>query len=379
MNIRCNIIHSLADVDAAEWQQLVEAGNPFLQYPFLAGLEKYHCLDGHGWYPCHIIAKSGKDIVGALVLYLKTNSTGEFVFDWGWADAYERAGGQYYPKLVSAIPFTPVTGPRFLVRSDAGDKTGIIVALYESAQRYARENGISGIHVLFPGNPDRQIMERQGLLLREGCQYQWFNDDYSSFHDFLSRLTARKRKQIRRERKSIRTANIEVEELHGRGITPEHWSVFHGFYKSTFYRKWGDPRLTLDFLRSLSRDMPESPLLFMAKHDGNYVAGAFAMRGKDTLFGRHWGCSDHFRFLHFELCYYQTIEYCIRHGFSILDAGVQGEHKLSRGFIPVRTWSAHWIADSAFRDAIARFLDYEHNAIEDYITDLQHHLAYKAA
>ena len=327
----------------------------------------------------NIIAESGNKTVGALLLYMRTNSTGEFVFDWSWADAYERAGGRYYPKLVSAIPFTPVTGPRFLVRRDIENKTLVTDALYKMAREYAVETDISGIHVLFPDNPDRQQMKQRGLLLREGCQYHWFNNHYSSFNDFLSRLTARKRKQIKRERNAVCTADIEIEELSGRAITPDHWSVFHGFYSSTFYRKWGEPRLTLDFFQSLSRIMPEAPVLFMAKHKGEYVAGAFAMQGTDTLFGRHWGCSEHFRFLHFELCYYQTIEYCIRRGFSTLDAGVQGEHKLSRGFIPVRTWSAHWIADNAFRDAIAHYLDYEHNAIEDYINDLQHHLAYKAA
>lgn len=379
MNITCNIINSLADVSPPDWQNLAGTGNPFLQYPFLAGLEQHHCLDGHGWYPCHVIAEDGGGLAGAMPLYLKANSTGEFVFDWSWADAYERAGGRYYPKLVSAIPFTPVTGPRFLIRRDIENKTGVADALYNKARDHALDSGISGIHVLFPDGNDRDFMKQNGLLLREGCQYHWFNDGYSSFDEFLARLTAKKRKQIKHERNTVRAAGIDIEEISGSDITADHWLIFHEFYRSTFYRKWGEPRLTPGFFQSLSRTMPGAPVLFMAKHEGEYVAGAFAMRGSGTLFGRHWGCSEHYRFLHFELCYYRTIEYCIRHALAKLDAGVQGEHKLSRGFIPVRSWSAHWIFDPGLREAIVHFLDYEHNAVEDYINDLQNHLAYKAA
>lgn len=379
LNISVRQIQSLAEYPASAWDQLVEDSDPFLKHAFLAGLEYHRCLEGHGWHPCHVIAESGGETVGALPLYVKTNSTGEFVFDWSWADAYERAGGRYYPKLVSAIPFTPVAGPRLLVRKEITNKAEVMDALYEKARRFARKSHFSGIHILFPDEPDRERMKYHRLLLREGCQYQWYNDQYTSFDDFLSRLTAKKRKQIRHERKIVRDSGIVIEEISGPDITDEHWEIYHGFYRSTFYRKWGEPRLTLDFFRSLSNSMSGSPVLFMASYNGEYVAGAFAIRGTDTLFGRHWGCSGHFPFLHFELCYYRTIEYCIRHGFNRLDAGVQGEHKLSRGFIPVRTWSAHWIADSALRDAVAHFLDYEQNAIEDYINDLQYHLAYKAA
>lgn len=379
MNITVKQIHTLAELSASSWNRLAGDFNPFLNHSFLGGLEQYRCLDGHGWYPCHVIAESGGELAGAMPLYIKTNSTGEFVFDWGWADAYERAGGRYYPKLVSAIPFTPVVGPRLLVRKDITDKSEVMDALYEKARRFARDSQFSGIHVLFPDEPDRERMKYHGMLLREGCQYQWFNNHYTSFDDFLSRLTAKKRKQIKHERKIVRESGIEIEEISGPDITDEHWKMYYEFYRSTFFRKWGEPRLTLDFFRSLSDFMSDSPVLFMARYNGKYVAGAFAMRGTDTLFGRHWGCSGTFRFLHFELCYYRTIEYCIRQGINKLDAGVQGEHKLSRGFIPVRTWSAHWIADGALRDAVAQFLDYEQNAVEDYINDLQYHLAYKAA
>lgn len=370
---------SLQEVATATWNALDTHGNPFLRHEFLAGLEQYNCLDDHGWYPCHLLAERDGELVGALPLYFKTNSIGEFVFDWNWAEAYEHAGGHYYPKLVSAVPFTPVTGPRYLVRPDAGNPEDIQDALFQAARSLAEEAGVSGLHFLFPDDVDHQTFIRQGLLIRGSYQYHWFNHDYRDFDDFLFRLSAKKRKQIKRERRVITESGIRIEVLRGEAITPRHWSAYYRFYTSTFDKKWGNPRFTLDFFQSLSNRLPGVPLLFLASHGKTCVAGAFAMQGEDVLYGRHWGCHGQFPFLHFELCYYQTIDYCIRHRIGKLDAGVQGEHKISRGFIPVNTWSAHWIANNEFRHAIEHYLNREQAFIEHYMKELSGHLAYKAS
>ena len=375
MNIE--VIESLGNIPADQWYQLIRNNNPFLEYEFLVQLEQCHCLDGHGWYPRHIILEQDGMLTGVLPLYLKDNSIGEFVFDWSWAEAYERAGGHYYPKMVSAVPFTPVTGPRFLVRKDCNNPDEIRSQLLVAALQFTKQSGSSGIHFLFPDEQDVNYLSSHGLMLRCACQYHWYNNGYESFNHFLASLNAKKRKQIKRERNKVLDSGIDIEILHGHDITPRHWDTYYRFYASTFYRKWGAPRFTPAFFQSLARLMPDETLLIMAKHNNEYIAGAFAMCGGDTLYGRHWGCSNRYRFLHFELCYYQTIEYCIRHGLKKLDAGVQGEHKISRGFVPVTTWSAHWIADELFRPAIEQFLCEEKYHIEQYMHELSKHLAYK--
>jgi uncharacterized protein len=372
------IVKSLNKISTNEWNNLKNENIPFIKHEFLSGLEKYKCLEHQGWYPCHILVEENKRIEGALPLYIKTNSIGEFVFDWSWAEAYQRTGRSYYPKLVSAVPFTPVTGPRFLIRRDCQNADAIRNQLHMAARQYAEQSGISGIHYLFPDESDRRQLRQQGLLLRCACQYHWYNNNYENFDHFLDGLNAKKRKQIKRERNKILDSGIDIEVLKGADITPDHWRNYYEFYVSTFYRKWGAPRFTLDFFQSLSRLMPDETLLIMAKHENEYIAGAFAMCGGDTLYGRHWGCSSRYRFLHFEICYYQTIDYCIRHGLKKLDAGVQGEHKISRGFVPVTTWSAHWIADDQFRPAIEQFLYQEKNYVKQYMHELSKHLAYKS-
>ncbi len=378
MNLSIRKVQTLREIPATEWNSLVPEDNPFLRHEFLAGLEQYKCLDDHGWYPAHMLAYGSEGLVGALPLYFKTNSIGEFVFDWSWADAYERAGGQYYPKLVSAIPFTPVTGPRCLVKPGSPNKDEIRKEIHAHANQFAIESNVSGLHYLFPDEPECRTLNDEGLLIRKACQYHWFNHGYNDFDEFLQTLNSKKRKQIKKERHSIADANIEIEILQGNEITHRHWETYHQFYSSTFYRKWGEPRFTLPFFRSLGKNLSESVLLFLAKYRNEYVAGAFAMRGTDTLYGRHWGCNSQFRYLHFELCYYQTIDYCIRYGLKKLDAGVQGEHKISRGFVPVSTWSAHWIANEQFRDAIQNFLKHEQHYIDEYMKELSTHLAYKS-
>jgi len=310
-------------------------------------------------------------------LYLKTNSIGEFVFDWNWAEAYRQAGGRYYPKIVSAVPFTPVTGRRLLVADHYPGSDEVKRCLLGAADELVRAAGVSGLHVLFPDETDRLELSRHGLLLRLGCQYHWFNEGYRDFDDFLDRLTSRKRKEIRRERQAVRNAGLEFQVLQGRQITPDVWAAFFDFYASTFHRKWGSPRLTLPFFRHLGTALSDATLLFLARQRGQYVAGAFAMRGSDTLYGRHWGCRGWFRYLHFELCYYQTIEYCIREGLKRLDAGAQGEHKLSRGFLPVATWSAHRLVNREFRNAVERYLAREQSYVRQYISELSGHPPYK--
>lgn len=369
---------SLGTIPAAAWNRLSGSSHPFLRHEFLAGLEQYHCLAGHGWHPAHLLAYAGAELVGAIPLYFKTNSTGEFVFDWDWAEAYEQAGGNYYPKLVSAIPYTPVTGPRCLVSPDVREAEAIRKELYSASRALAEKTGVSGLHFLFPDASGRDDLEKEGLLLRQGCQYHWFNHHYQDFNDFLETLSAKRRKQIKHERQTVAESGIEIEILQGSAITPRHWAIYHQFYASTFHRKWGEPRLTLEFFESLSRTLPEATLLFMARYQGDYVAGAFALRGGETLYGRHWGCGRYWPFLHFELCYYQTIEYCIENRLKTLDAGAQGEHKINRGFVPVSTWSAHWIADHNFRLAIGDFLVREQKTMGDYMQQLSGHLAYRS-
>ncbi len=375
--MKVEVINSLAEVGDAEWNRLNCTGDPFVSHQFLYGLELHDCLKPQGWYGTHVLLRDDDDVlIAAMPLYVRTNSYGEFVFDWAWADAYERAGGRYYPKLVSAIPFTPATGNRLLV-ADPADLAVATPALAGAAIELVGHHSASSLHFLFPNDEQALLFKEQDLLLRAGCQYHWFNRGYENFDAFLQALNSKRRKQIRRERRDANAPGISIEVLYGNDITAEHWSVFHEFYCSTFYRKWGEPRLTEAFFQYLSEAMPDAPLLVLGKHDGNYVAGSFSMRGSDTLYGRHWGCSQHFKQLHFEMCYYQTIEFCIEQKLGKFDAGAQGEHKITRGFDPVKTWSAHWIDDPRLRDAIAEFLQRETQHIDHYVEELTGHTPYK--
>lgn len=377
VRIRVETIPGLHSVAAQDWDALAAGGDPFLRHAFLAGLEQHGCLTGHGWTPVHLLAFLDRQLVGALPLYRKSNSFGEFVFDWAWADAYERSGGAYYPKLVSAIPFTPVAGPRLLIHPEMVDAASIRQALIEGAIELGRREGLSSVHFLFPAAADGAALDGAGLLRRQDCQYHWYNDEYRQFDDFLATLNSKRRKEIRRERRTVAESGLVIDVLPGADIRDRHWEIFHAFYCSTFERKWGRPRLTLDFFRHLSADMPDTPLLLMARDGQRYVAGAFTMIGQNSLYGRHWGCQRDYRNLHFELCYYQTIEFCIEAGLAHLDAGAQGEHKIQRGFVPVPTHSYHWIADNQFRRAVADYLERERVMVDEYIHTLTGHSAYK--
>ena len=370
-------ICSLQDISADEWNRLSDNSNPFIRYEYLNGLEKHGCLENHGWSPCHVVVYSGSVLSGALPLYLRSNSYGEFVFDWAWADAYERAGGNYYPKLVTAIPFAPVIGPRLLVNPHTPSVNKIKQLLIEMVLQIAEKNNISSYHCLFTNIDEQQFFSKYGFMQRYTCQFHWHNNNYGDFQNFLNSLTSKKRKQIKRERARVEKSNIKISILTGEEISEEQWLAYYEFYCSTFYRRWGSPRLTLDFFRSLGKSMPLNTILILAQHRNTYIAGAFLMRGGDTLYGRHWGCNEQYPFLHFEICYYQAIEYCIKQNLKVLDAGVQGEHKLARGFRPVAANSYHWIQHPLFRDAVKKYLHQEKHEIEIYIENLNLHLPFK--
>ena len=377
MEITIRQTRSLDQVDKAEWERLDCNGNPFLRYDFLNGLERFGCLEGHGWEPCHLLVSSADKLLGAMPLYIRDNSHGEFVFDWAWADAFERAGGRYYPKLVSAIPFTPVCGPRMLIDRSAGRDRDIKSLIIRTVAELAERSRLSSFHCLFTEEDDLGILTDNGLLLRRTCQFHWHNRNYGDFDDFLQGMTSKRRKQIRRERRTVREENLEIARLRGADITEEHWDVFYGFYCSTFHRRWGSPRLTLDFFHHLSTAMPDNTLLILAKQGNEHVAGAFAMLSDTTLYGRHWGCDRYLSNLHFELCYYQTIEYCIENRLASVDAGVQGEHKLYRGFEPFLAVSGHWIHHRGFRNAVDDYLQQETAQMESYVRSLKTHLPFK--
>lgn len=369
--------NGLGTIPADSWNNLAGNSNPFIQHEYLYGLEQYDCLTGHGWLPQHLAVYSGSTLVGAMPLYLRSNSHGEFVFDWAWADAYEQSGGKYYPKLVSAIPFAPVIGPRLLIRSETPSANQIKTLLVKHLSQITDMMGLSSSHCLFTDEQDQAYFLQSGFIQRSTCQFHWQNESYRSFEDFLDRLSSKKRKQIKRERKQVTSLGIEIEVMTGDQIRESHWQIYYQFYCSTFHRRWGSPRLTLDFFKMLGNVMPAKTLLILAKHEKSYVAGAFAMLGDDTLYGRHWGCTEQFPFLHFELCYYQTIDYAIKHGLRTVDAGVQGEHKLARGFRPVAAKSYHWIRHPAFRHAIQDYLHRETREMDRYLECLTQQLPFK--
>lgn len=370
--MRQSVCNSINSIDAMQWNALTNNSNPFLRYEFLFALEQHDCLEKWGWRPQHICIYDKRDkLVGAAPMYLKDNSYGEFVFDSAWADAYARAGLAYYPKLVVSIPYTPVTGNRLLVDSNQPAAVQIRQAIVDTALQHANKLKVSSLHWLFSNEEDTALLEKQNLLRRTGCQFHWQNNAYKNFDAFLASLTSKKRKQIRRERRLVREAGIKVELLHGNDTTDQHWQIFHEFYTSTFRKKGGYATLTLDFFKTIAQTMPDNVVLVLAKRKGEYIAGTFNMRGDNSLFGRHWGCRQDFSGLHFELCYYRLIEYCIEQGLERFEAGAQGEHKISRGFLPRETWSAHWLADPGFREVIAQFLIQEREGVQHYMQVLE--------
>jgi uncharacterized protein len=355
----CEIIHSIAEVAPEDWNSLVDmAQHPFLSHAFLLALETSGSATSHtGWAARHLILKEGARIVGAVPCYLKSHSQGEYVFDYGWAEAFSRAGGRYYPKLQVSVPFTPATGPRLLAQTPELRKQLAGALLAACTQLNA-----SSVHITFATEQD-VAAAAEHWLLREDIQFHWQNIGYASFDEFLGSLASAKRKNLRKERKAVADAGITFEHLSGSDLTENHWDHFFAFYMETGSRKWGRPYLTRSFFSMINASMGNNIVLIMARRAGRYIAGALNIRGSSTLFGRNWGASEHHPFLHFETCYYQAQDYAIAHKLQVVEAGAQGEHKLARGYLPVKTRSLHHLAHTGLRRAVAEYLETERAAV----------------
>lgn len=354
--------------------------HPFTRYEFFEALEKSGSATTRtGWGPCHLIIERAGDIEGLMPLYAKSHSHGEYVFDWGWADAFERAGGEYYPKLQASVPFTPVTGHRLLVSRRAAEADEIRCALLSSGAAAVSQMNASSLHVTFLTEHEWHAAAALGFLQRTDRQFHWHNRGYASFDDFLSDLSSSRRKNLRKERAAVFADGVEFEWLTGREITEAHWDRFFAFYTDTGSRKWGRPYLTREFFSCVGESMGEQIVLILAKRAGHYVAGALNFSGEGALFGRNWGATEFIPFLHFETCYYQAIEYAIAHGLMRVEAGAQGEHKLLRGYIPVPTYSAHYIAHAGLRRAVADYLNAERVAVAENMEVLAEHVPYRKA
>ncbi len=368
---KIQIVPSFKEVEATEWNRLIAGENnaslnPFVTHAFLSALEdsKSACLES-GWLGQHLLLQDDKDrLVGALPCYLKNHSQGEYVFDHGWADAFERAGGRYYPKLQCSVPFTPATGPRFLTGS--GKNSDLYRTMLASGlKQLCAKHEVSSAHITFLPRDEWEPLRDQEFLLRIDQQFHWQNRGYENFSNFLETLSSRKRKNIKKERKSAAAIDgIEFEWIEGSKITPEVWDRFYEFYIDTGLRKWGRPYLTREFFALIGQNMPQQVVLIMAKRAGKFIAGAINFIGDNCLYGRHWGCSESHPALHFEICYYQAIEYAIANGLNRVEAGAQGEHKLARGYMPVTTHSAHWIENPGLRDAVSNYLRSERQHVK---------------
>ncbi len=361
-----HVISSLSQISQQDWNRCCynkgTYHNPFLSYQFLNALEKSGCATSDtGWQAQHIIVCKDDNIVGIMPLYLKNNSQGEYVFDHAWANAYHNAGGEYYPKLQSSIPFTPVTCSKLLILKGENKKI-IQDILLDSAKELARELGVSSLHATFAEHQEWQFMADHDFLKRIDQQFHWLNKGYSCFDDFLMALSSRKRKNIRKERKCAVSDDIQIEVILGKDITEDHWDHYFEFYQDTGRKKWGQPYLNRSFFSILGAQLPDHIVLIMCKRNDRYIAGALNLLSDDTLYGRYWGAIEDHKYLHFEVCYYQAIDFAIKHGLKKVEAGAQGEHKLSRGYLPTSTYSAHWISNPTFRNAIAEYLIHERDA-----------------
>jgi predicted N-acyltransferase len=368
------IIDSLESVEPAQWQALA-GDNPTLSYAFLHALHETNCASPHtGWTPRYLVLHRDGALQAAMPLYLKDHSRGEYVFDHAWADAFHRNGIPYYPKLLSAVPFTPVTGSRLLARTQEDRQL-----LARAALQVARQLGTSSLHILFPDEQDRQALADAGFMLREGVQFHWENAGYADFDAFLSSMKMEKRKKLKQDRRRVLDAGIGFEHLAGSQITDEALRFFYSCYVSTYEAHYSKPYLSLKFFQRILREQPDSLMIVLAKRAGQPVAVALNLVGGNIMYGRYWGTQEFVSGLHFETCYVQSIEYCIRHGIARFEGGAQGVHKMSRGLVPTPTWSAHWVADRRFADAIADFLAQETAAMDDYIDELAEHVPFKAA
>ncbi|MDX1481542.1 MAG: GNAT family N-acetyltransferase, partial [Woeseiaceae bacterium] len=351
-----DVVERLAELPAEDWNALTAGRYPFLTHEFLVAAESSGCVSpATGWRPRHLVLRdAGGKLRAAMPLYEKSHSWGEFVFDWAWASAYQRAGVSYYPKLVSAAPFTPAPSPRLLLADRSDHEAG--AALVRAAVALARDEGLSSLHVQFPLPEEHPMLIAAGLRLRKDCQFHWHNDGYRSFEDFLQRLNARKRKKAKRDRRRVAEQGIGFRRLGGRDVDAALWSDVHALVSLTFLRRGSMPYLDESFFCEFARSRPDDILVILAERGRQTLAAGVFYRGADTLYGRYWGSDGHYDALHFETCYYQGIDFCIRHGIARFEPGTQGEHKISRGFVPVTTWSAHWLARPEFFAAIGDYL-----------------------
>ncbi len=369
-NLHQQVFHSLREVAPESWNRLIGDAFPFAEYDYLLALEEGHCVGIEpGWEPRYLTLWEGKQLQAACYLYRKTNSNGEYIFDWDWANAYQRYGQRYFPKLTSAVPFTPATGPKLLVAADASNPRELQQQLLTSALELAQQEGCSSLHFLFIPAEEREIYEAAGLLLRHSFQFHWQNQGYGSFEDFLSRLRSKRRKEILRERRQVQEQGLEVILLRGEEIEPKLCRVMYDFYLTTIDRKWAMPYLSYEFFQYIFTHFRDQLVLALARKQGRWVAGTINYHKGPHLFGRYWGCRQDFRSLHFELCYYRLIEYAIEQGVQRFEAGAQGAHKIQRGFLPNLTYSAHWIAHPAFHRAIGEFIEEEKRSIQSNIED----------
>jgi uncharacterized protein len=374
--LEVKLVQGIEQLAPHQWDACIGADQPFLSHAFLAALEASgSACQETGWLPLHAVVEQDGRLLGCAPMYLKSHSYGEYVFDWGWANAYERAGGRYYPKLQVAVPFTPVPGPRLLLAPGAGPE--VRTALARGLLGVAEQLGVSSLHVTFCREAEWEALAAAGMLKRQGVQYHWHNRGYRSFDEFLATLKSSKRKTIRKERARVAEQGVTLEALTGDALSPEIWDVFYPFYRATVDKRWGSAYLRKRLFYRLGETMADRVVLIMARHGGRYIGGALNLLGDDTLYGRVWGCRREFEFLHFEACYYQAIDFAITHGLARVEAGAQGPHKLQRGYEPVPTYSAHWIRDPGFRDAVARFLAQERREMTCELDQLRELLPYR--
>ena len=371
------IVSTLADIEPAQWNRL-SGGNPFLRHEFLHALHETGCAsDRTGWSPHYLVAREGKRekrLSGAMPLYVKSHSRGEYVFDWAWADAYERHGLQYYPKLLCAIPFTPVSGPRILAESDS-----VQAELASYVLEVARASNASSLHCLFPTDAEVQHLAGKGMMVRHAVQFHWVNQGDANFEQYLSRMNHAKRKKIKQERRKVVEAGITFCWLEGEAISEADWKFFAHCYTRTYREHHNTPYLNEAFFQRIGKTMPENLLLIVAERNGVPIAASFNVRGADRLYGRYWGAVEHHPMLHFEACYYQTIEFCLARGIAVFEGGAQGQHKMARGLLPVQTSSLHWLAHPQFAEAVEAFLTREKKGIAHYIDELHEHSPFVAA
>lgn len=379
-DLELEFVDSIVDIGAEAWNSAAGCDYPFTRYEFLHALEASGAVsEDRGWQPHHLVIRRSEQLVGVMPFYIKTHSYGEYVFDWSWADAYQRHGRSYYPKLLSAIPFTPATGPR-LCLVDESERSSIMAILAKALPAHAKELGASSVHILFSRAEVANTWSQEGLMQRIGPQYHWYDRNYGDFDGFLAAFSSRKRKGLRKERRVVLEQGLSLQVLPGAEVSAEQWRFFFHCYQLTYAKRSGHGGyLPETFFTELAATMPEQLVMVLASHGDEPVAVALNFRDQHTLYGRYWGCIREYEFLHFEACYYQGIEYCLQEGLRHFDPGAQGEHKIQRGFTPILTYSNHWLVDADFSAAVQRFLDEEHLHIGDYLRQASEMLPFKQA